>query len=65
MKYPRFCSASGMFVHNNVHSFKELRRKCILYGFTQRIRTSENAIANAAYNTYSERSRLWKHWKAI
>ena len=29
MKYPRHCSASGMFVFNNVPSFKELWRKSI------------------------------------
>ena len=45
MKYPRHCRASGMFVFNDVPSFKELWRKSI-YGFKQRVDNSINKVVN-------------------
>ena len=41
MNYPRNCSASGMFVFNNIPSFMELWRNYI-YGFMQRLINSDN-----------------------
>ena len=43
MKYDRTCSASGMFVANNVMSFNEIWRKS-LYIFKQRVTKSNNII---------------------
>ena len=57
MKYPRHCSASGMFVFNNVPSFKELWRKSI-YGFKQRVDNSLNKVVNTVANTTLLSSRL-------
>ena len=45
MKYDRTCSASGMFVANNVMSFNEIWRKS-LYNFKQRVTKSNNIIVN-------------------
>ena len=44
MKYDRTCSASGMFVANDMMSFNELWRKS-LYNFRQRVTQSNNIIA--------------------
>ena len=41
MKYDRTCSASGMFVANNVMSFNEIWRKSF-YNFKQRVTKSNN-----------------------
>ena len=49
MKYDRTCSASGMFVANNVMSFTEIWRKS-LYNFKQRVTKSNNIIVNHVYN---------------
>ena len=43
------CSASGMFVHNNVLSFVEIWRRKI-YGFKQRITMVPNNIMCYVYN---------------
>ena len=64
MKYPRHCSASGMFVFNNVPSFKELWRKSI-YGFKQRVDNSLNKVVNTVANTTFLSSRLRKHWRTV
>ena len=64
MKYPRHCSASGMFVFNNVPSVKELWRKSI-YGFKQRIDNSLNKVVNTVANTTLLSSRLRKHWRTV
>ena len=45
IKYDRTCSASGMFVANNVMSFNEIWRKS-LYNFKQRVTKSNNIIVN-------------------
>ena len=60
MKYPRYCSASGMFVFNNVPSFKELWRESI-YGFKQRVDNSLNKVVNTVANTSPLSSRLTKN----
>ena len=68
MKYPRHCSASGMFVFNNVPSFKELWRESILssYGFKQRVDNSIiNKVVNTVANTTLLSSRLRKHWRTV
>ena len=64
MKYPLHCSASGMFVFNNVPSFKELWRKSI-YGFKQRVDNSLNKVVNTVANTTLLSSRLRKHWRTV
>ena len=45
MKYHRTCSASGMFVANNVMSFNEIWRKS-LYNFKKRVTKSSNIVVN-------------------
>ena len=64
MKYPRYCSASGIFVFNNVPSFKELWRKSI-YGFKQRVDNSLNKVVNTVANTTLLSSRLRKNWRTV
>ena len=64
MKYPRHCSASGMFVFNNVPSFKELWRK-IIYGFKQHVDNSLNKVVITVANTTLLSSRLRKHWRTV
>ena len=43
--YDITCSASGMFVANNVMSFNEIWRKR-LYNFKQRVTKSNNIVVN-------------------
>ena len=64
MKYPRHCSASGMFVFNDVPSFTELWRKSI-YGFKQRVDNSLNKVVNTVANTSLLSSKLRKHWRTV
>ena len=64
MKYLRHCSASGMFVFNNVPSFKELWRKSIS-GFKQRVDNSLNKVGNTVAKTRLLSSRLRKHWRTV
>ena len=64
MKYPRHCSASGMFVFNDVARFTELWRKSI-YGFKQRVDNSLNKVANTVANTSLLSSKLRKHWRTV
>ena len=64
MKYPRHCSASGMFVFNDVPSFTELWRKSI-YGFKQRVDNSLNKVVNTVANTSLLSSKLRKHWQTV
>ena len=49
MKYDRTCSASGMFVANNVMSFNAIWQKS-LYNFKQRVTKSNNMIVNHVDN---------------
>ena len=60
MKYPRHCSASGMFVFNDVPSFTELWRKSI-YGFKQRVDKVVNTVANTSLLS----SKLRKYWRTV
>ena len=64
MKYPRHCSASGMFVFNDVSSFNELWRKSI-YGFKQRVDNPLNKVVNTVANTSHLSSKLRKHWRTV
>jgi hypothetical protein len=60
MSYPRFCSASAMFVFNNVKSFSEIFRFSIL-NFRRRILCSSNSIIiSLLFCTLN--SSLWCHW---
>ena len=58
MNYPRNCSASGMFVFNNIPSFMELWRNYI-YGFMQRLINSENSVVAATVSSCRLSSALW------
>ena len=67
MKYDRTCSASGMFVANNVMSLNEIWRKT-LYNFKQRVTKSNNIIVNHVYNftrATSSSSTIWKNFDRI
>ena len=64
MKYPRHCSASGMFDFNGVPSFNELWRKSI-YGFKQLVDNSLNEVVNTLANTSLLSSKLRKHWRTV
>ena len=48
MNYPRNCSASGMFVFNDIPSFMELWRNYI-YGVMQRLINSDNSVVAALF----------------
>ena len=63
MKYDRTCSASGMFVVNNVMSFNEIWRKS-LYNF-KRVTKSNNIIVNHVYNFTRATSTIWKNFDRI
>ena len=60
MKYDRTCSASGMFVANNVMSFNEIWRKG-LYNF-KRVIKSNNIIVNHVYHFTRATSKIWKNF---
>jgi len=47
----RFCSASNMFVSNNVATFDCMLRKAV-FKFKARAAKSENALVNTLYNNY-------------
>ena len=64
MKYPRHCSASGMFVFNGVLSCNELWRESI-YGFRQRVDNSLNKVVNTVANTSLLSYKLRKHWRTV
>ena len=60
MSYPRFCSASSMYVFNHVCSFNEILRKSI-YSFRERILNSQNSII-CTLARFTLHSPLWKLW---
>ena len=60
MKYDRTCSASGMFVANDVRSFNEIWRKS-LYNFRQRVTKSNNSIVNHVFHFTRATSTIWKN----
>ena len=64
MNYPRNCSASGMFVSNNIPSFMELSRNYI-YGFMQRLINSENSVVAATVSSCRLSSSLWRLWESV
>ena len=64
MNYPRNCSASGMFVYNNVPTFMELWRNYI-YGFMQRLINSENSVVAATVSSSRLSSALWRRWESV
>ena len=50
MFLPKWCSASGMFVHSAVNSFGELWRKLAL-SFRKRVVNSKNSSVEDTYNS--------------
>ena len=65
MNYPRNCSASGMFVFNNIPSFMELWRNYI-YGFMQRLINSDNSVVAATSCFFCRlSSALWRRWESV
>ena len=64
MKFHRSCSASGMFVSNCVPSFMEMWRK-YMYGFTQRLANTDNAIVAAISSSCRMSSNFWKRWDSL
>ena len=64
MNYPRNCSASGMFVFNNIPSFMELWRNYI-YGFMQRLINNENSVVAATVSSCRLSSALWRRWESV
>ena len=64
MKFHCNCSASGMYVFNSVPSFMEMWRTSI-YGFTQCLLNSDNAIVSAAVSAGRISSNFWKGWACI
>ena len=64
MKYVKTCSASGMFVSNNVMSFNEIWRKS-LYNFKQRVTKSNNIVVKPVYNFTRVTSKIWKNFDRV
>ena len=64
MEFNRNCSASGMFVSNCVPCFMEMWRKYI-YGFTQRLANSDNAIVAAIVSSCRLSSNFWRRWDSL
>ena len=63
MKYDRTCSASGMFVANDV-SFNEIWRKS-LYNFRQRVTQSNNIIVKHVFHFTRATSKIWNNCDRI
>ena len=61
MFYSRFCSASAMFVFNNVKSFSEILRVSI-FSFRRRILSSFNCIIRSILACSMMSSPLWLRW---
>ena len=64
MKYDRTCSASGMFVANDVRNFNEIWRKS-LYNFRQRVTQSNNIIVKHVFHFTRATSKIWKNCDRI
>jgi len=60
--YPRFCSASAMYVFNNAPPLSVILRKSI-FSFRSRILASTNTLIHSLC-TYVFNSHLWNHWNA-
>ena len=63
-KLPRSCSASQMFVFNDVLSFGELLRKSV-YNFMCRVDSSHNVLLKCVSLVTFTSSQLRKHWRSI
>ena len=50
MGFQRDCSASGMFVSNDIHTFDALRRK-LIYKFSVRLHSSDNSLTLVTRNS--------------
>ena len=61
MSYRKSCSASAMYVSNNVRSMPELLRKAI-YSFRERILHSNNTLVLTISSASCFYSALWCHW---
>ena len=64
MKYHSTCSASGMFVANDMMSFNEIWRKS-LYNFKQRVSKSNNIIVSHVFHFTTATSKIWKNFDRI
>ena len=64
MNCHRTCSASGMFVFNNIPSFIELWPNYI-YGFMQRLINSDNSVVAATVSSCRMSSALWRRWESV
>jgi len=64
MFYPRFCSASGMFVFNGTCSLQEILRKSV-FNFRTRLFNSLNVIIRAILNCTLCSSQMWTNWNSI
>ena len=63
MGYTRDCSASAMFVCNNIPTFEALRRKS-MYNFYERVKNSANVLIITVFNSdalfYSQNYRMYR-----
>jgi len=65
MNYPRYCSASYMFVMNNIPSFNELQRKLIV-NFINRLQERKNTLIRFAIRSSVPLcSPMWSYWFSI
>ena len=64
IKYDRTCSASGMFVANDVMSFNEIWLKS-LHNFRQRVTQSNNIIVKHVFHFTRATSKIWKNCDRI
>ena len=64
MHYPRFCSASAMYVFNDVRSLPEILRKCI-FSFRKRLFCSSNGLICSLLDATRFTSRLWIYWNTV
>ena len=64
MKYDRTCSASGMFVANDVMTYNEIWRKS-LYNFRQRVTQSNTIIVKHVFHYTRATSKIGKNCDRI
>ena len=58
----RFCSASNMFVSNNIATFDCMLRKAV-FNFRNRVAISENVLVNTLHNNFSvNNGALYNKW---
>lgn len=62
MNYHKYCSASFMFVYNNVKSFSELLRQH-QWNFIIAIDKSKNTLIKACSSLAYRNSSVWMNWK--